>query len=652
MSLKKIGALTSVLGILKTTSGTGGDVVKTLSKFGDLDSAAKYLVRSNNRGKSTLSQSVLFNLLNGAYGTKHGGSHTENEVSASLEAAMQNPSNKNITSSFALTGMLTSLKNAGSGLLTFLKPFLPVIIGTALVGLGYTGFKALDNKFDLTKGTTTKKYETAKEEHETAQSDLKAAQSEYDSNQDRIYELRAKANRTLDESQELNNLQDQNELLGAQVSLKEKIEKQKRIAEGDAALTDLNKEYNQKDYLGLNNEVNRGHKVSMNDMNEAQSMITYMQRQQDAYNTAKDNMLKRHNGELTEEDNNQLQKQQDRIDDVKKELSDKISDISDNAESLVDDEGKALKPEYQNTIDIVDSLIDSYSRLIGSASNTENKLNNLFALDKYSGLQTKLEGIGKSKGTAGILDVLNNDSSYTGLKTALEDKNVSLDDLAAYIMSIADPEKKNIEGIKANLKDEFSYNKKLNNFFKDKSDKDIEGFWDYYQNEGYDAEEYNWKQKDLSKIWDKYIESTKSAEPESATFASKFKNSAEDTATDLDTVTDNFQTDISNIKSAMDSLNSGEMKNSDLTDLIQQFPELAGETDNLQQGLQNLALDKASTAIRKIRDSVKDTTDPKELAQADRYIQSIMDNLNTSEFDMSNAKDNVITSFSSIFVLN
>ena len=61
-------------------------------------------------------------------------------------------------------------------------------------------------------------------------------------------------------------------------------------------------------------------------------------------------------------------------------------------------------------------------------------------------------------------------------------------------------------------------------------------------------------------------------------------------------------------------------KRQDITDLIQQFPELATETDNLQQGLQNLAFDKASDAIGKIRDSVKDVTDPKQLAAADKYI--------------------------------
>lgn len=645
MSLSKIGKLTNTIKSINSGAKNGKDLVSTLRDFGDIKSAAKYLAQSN--AGTTYKTKDLKRMLYGAYKN----STTEEDASDILEKALEKSSTI-MGTGFSLKGIGDSLKNTGSGLLTFLKPFAPLLIGTALAGVGYAGFKFLDNQFDLTKATTTKKYQKAQEEHENAQSDLKAAKSEYDSNQDRIYELRAKENRSLSESQELNNLQDQNELLGAQVSLKEKIAKQKQIAEGDTALTDLNKRYNQKDYLGLSPEINRGRKVSMNDMDEAQSMIDYVQRQQDEYNTAKDNMLKQHNGKLTEKDNNTLQKQQDQIDDVKKELSDKISDISDSANSLVDDKGKALKPEYQKTIDQIDSLIDNYSSIIGSASGTEDKLNNIFALADYADLQTKLESIGKFKGSKGILDALNSNKDYSDLKSALEDKKISADDLASYIMAIADPEALNIEGVKENLKDTFAFMSKLPStsggsiadaFFKDKSDKDIETFWNYLQNNGLDPEENDWGIGTLTSNWNKAMEESKaSSEDASKTFSSLFKNSAEDTATDIDTVTDNFQSSISSIKSAMDSLKSGDMKSSDITDLIQQFPELATETDDLQTGLQKLATDKAATAIGKIRDAVKDTTDPKELAAADKYVQSILDGINTAGFDMSNAQDDVI----------
>lgn len=650
MSLSKIGNLKSAFKA-RSTSG----VSSALAAFGNVGLAGRWLGQINvsKNGENIMTQEKMINLLRSKYPDA-----SEEEILNALNKGATNASAGTMAATGA-TGILGTLKNAGAGLATVLKPLLPVFAGVAAVFAAYQGFKALDNQFDLTKGTTTKKYETAKEKHQKAQSDLETAQSEYDSNQERIYELRAQENRSLSESQELSNLQDQNELLGAQVSLKERLVNTAKIAEADAAQKDLNKKYSQSNYSkDVNGIYNPQNKINVNDMDEAQAMIDYIQYQQDRYDTAYSNIKERHNGDMTqitEEENATLEKQQTNIDKYKADLSEKITGISESAQSLVGEDGKALDTKYQGTLDQIDSLVSNYTDLIGDSSDTEGKLNNLFALADYADFQSKLENIGKSKGTKGILDALkNNDTTYADLKTALEDRKISEDDLASYIMSIADPEAKNIEGIKQNFKDIMGglntddNGKSLigpslyNTFFKDKSDKEIEGFWNYIQDQGLKPKDENWSAADYSHNWDNYVESQKQIDSESALFSSKFKNSAEDTATDLDTITDNFQTDMSNIKSSMDSIKSGTFQNSDITDLIQQFPELATETDNLQQGLQNLAFDKASTAIGKIRDSVKDVTDPKELAAADKYIQSIMDTMDLSGFDMSNAKSAIL----------
>jgi hypothetical protein len=650
MSLSKIGNLKSAFKA-RSTSG----VSSALAAFGNVGLAGRWLGQINvsKNGENIMTQEKMINLLRSKYPDA-----SEEEILNALNKGATNASAGTMAATGA-TGILGTLKNAGAGLATVLKPLLPVFAGVAAVFAAYQGFKALDNQFDLTKGTTTKKYETAKEKHQKAQSDLETAQSEYDSNQERIYELRAQENRSLSESQELSNLQDQNELLGAQVSLKERLVNTAKIAEADAAQKDLNKKYSQSNYSkDVNGIYNPQNKINVNDMDEAQAMIDYIQYQQGRYDTAYSNIKERHNGDMTqitEEENATLEKQQTNIDKYKADLSEKITGISESAQSLVGEDGKALDAKYQGTLDQIDSLVSNYTDLIGSASDTEGKLNNLFALADYADFQSKLENIGKSKGTKGILDALkNNDTTYADLKTALEDRKISEDDLASYIMSIADPEAKNIEGIKQNFKDIMGGSntddngKSLigpslyNTFFKDKSDKEIEGFWNYIQDQGLKPKDENWSAADYSHNWDNYVESQKQIDSESTLFSSLFKNSAEDTATDLDTITDNFQTDMSNIKSSMDSIKSGTFQNSDITDLIQQFPELATETDNLQQGLQNLAFDKASDAIGKIRDSVKDVTDPKQLAAADQYIQSIMDTMDLSGFDMSNAKSAIL----------
>lgn len=649
MSLSKIGNLKSAF------KGSTSGISSALAAFGNVGLAGRWLGQINvsKNGKNIMTQEKMINLLRSKYPDA-----SEEEILNALNKGAANASAGTMAATGA-TGILGTLKNAGAGLATVLKPLLPVFAGVAAVFAAYQVFKALDNQFDLTKGTTTKKYEAAKEKHQKAQSDLETAQSEYDSNQERIYELRAQENRSLSESQELSNLQDQNELLGAQVSLKKRLVNTAKIAEADAAQKDLNKKYRQSNYSkDVNGIYNPQNKINVNDMDEAQAMIDYIQYQQDRYDTAYSNIKERHNGDMTqitEEENATLEKQQTNIDKYKADLSEKITGISESAQSLVGEDGKALDTKYQGTLDQIDSLVSNYTDLIGDSSDTEGKLNNLFALADYADFQSKLENIGKSKGTKGILDALkNNDTTYADLKTALEDRKISEDDLASYIMSIADPEAKNIEGIKQNFKDIMGGSntddngKSLigpslyNTFFKDKSDKEIEGFWNYIQDQGLKPKDENWSAADYSHNWDNYVKSQKQIDSESTLFSSLFKNSAEDTATDLDTITDNFQTDMSNIKSSMDSIKSGTFQNSDITDLIQQFPELATETDNLQQGLQNLAFDKASDAIGKIRDSVKDVTDPKQLAAADQYIQSIMDTMDLSGFDMSNAKSAIL----------
>ena len=136
-----------------------------------------------------------------------------------------------------------------------------------------------------------------------------------------------------------------------------------------------------------------------------------------------------------------------------------------------------------------------------------------------------------------------------------------------------------------------------------------------------------WDEKTTKENFEAAQEVKKKTPEESVTFASKFKNAAEDTATDIDTVTDNFQSDMKNIQSAMESVTNGTFQNSDMADLIQQFPELSNASGDLKDNLQDLAMDKGAEAIGKIRDSVKDVTDPKQLAQADKYVQSIMDTM-------------------------
>lgn len=132
------------------------------------------------------------------------------------------------------------------------------------------------------------------------------------------------------------------------------------------------------------------------------------------------------------------------------------------------------------------------------------------------------------------------------------------------------------EGIKENLEDIFGKDGLgQSDFFKGKTDEELENFWDYLQDNNYNPKQMKWDEETTKKNFEAAQEAKKKTPEESVTFASKFKNAAEDTATDIDTVTDNFQSDMKNIQSAMESVTNGTFQNSDMADLIQQFPELS-----------------------------------------------------------------------------
>lgn len=519
---------------------------------------------------------------------------------------------------------LNGIKSVGSRLSTVLGSIAPTLIGMLFTGLAVRlGKISWDNFF--TNNAAKSRYKESSEKYSTAKSELENLQSQKASNKERLYELNAKGNLSTSEQQERNNLIRENQALDSQTELKKNLvsSTQKQLA------LDAKKALEKRSFQGNLFGTNAlGHTTSASDLDYAEQLIqglnTKKSERQDIVNDTSLSDSKKE-AQVTAKDK--------KITQYETELADLMSSISETAQDLYDDNGNLIdKKNTQKVEDKINSLFNAYAKATDSTDYISDKIDNIFAKSDFKDAEDQLIEAGKSGGRDAVKEKIDD---ISGLSKALKNYGVDVDDLLDDIMSQARPDEKSFDGIKENFADMFGKDSDMYKFFDDKKQQDVIDFWDYLQNNNLDPEEYNWKQKDLSDNWDDFKESQKTAATESATFASKFKNSAEDTATDLDTVTDNFQTDISNIKSAMDSLKSGDMKSSDITDLIQQFPELATETDNLQTGLQKLATDKASNAIGKIRDAVKDTTDPKELAAADKYVQSILDGINTAGFDMS-----------------
>lgn len=634
MSLSKIGKVSNAVKLLNTAA-TRGDIATGISSLSNSLRAAGNMSAGVNwisKYGKVLDSGIAYQALKQAFPKE---SLTE-DMLAKIGYTANGAGKVGNASKFSSVG------STFAGLGTFLKSIWPVLAVVGGIAAGTAAWKWADDKFTITKATAKKHSDESAQAYQNAKTELSTKQSQYDTNQDRIHELRATQNRTSDENAELSQLTKENSLLGTQVSVQKKLVDAKAQQQAIDADMNLNKKYTTSQAVA--NEYSDSVVAKQEDIVEETTRkvneLAELQKKRDAAYQKLDQMSADDEG-FTEQQNiaNQMD---DRVSKKQSEIADAMDEISDDYNRLFDeDTGALINPKTKDTAKSVEDLFSLYGRVTDSSQEETDRINNIFAKAKFDGVEDQLVNAGKSGGTDAVKA---NISEIDGLQEALDNAGISADTLASNIMAIARPDEKNLEGIKENLKDIFDISADLNegdnfvgpsgnlyNFFKDKTDKQIEDFWNYYSDQGLDGSDWNYM--DLASNFNKSQEKVK-IEAESKTFSSFFKNSAEDTATDLDTITDNFQTDMSNIKSSMDPIKSGTFQNSDVTDLIQQFPELATETDNLQQGLQNLAFDKASDAVGKIRDSVKGVTDPKQLAAADKYVQSIMDTMDLSGFDL------------------
>ena len=596
--------------------------------FGDQDSAAKWFGRLNTKsdGSSVITDGIM-DIFQEAFKKIDADSIKKN-----ISKGAKTISLKEILSN-GLTNLIGGATSLGGGLAAVLGSVAGVAIPALLAGVAvYAGKSLWDNV--LTNNNANKKYEESSQKYDNAVSERDSLQSEYNTNKERYYELNAKENRSTDEQAELENLASKNSLMESQLKVKDNLvdatQKQQALDAKDA----LEKSGLRTDKTSAHwyeNGLLRG-KTGVkyqDDIDEANDMIEKLNRQK----AEREELISNESNYSPEKFKKKLASIEDDISTTEGQLTDSVADISDKAQDLWDDNGNLIDESARNTAKRVQQLTDNYKKAVGSTSTTSDKMNNIFALSQFSDLKDKLIAAGKSGGTDAIQKMIDDTD---GLKDAMSNAGLTADDLKDSIMSIADPDAKNLEGIKENLEDIFGKDGLgQSDFFKGKTDKELENFWDYLQDNNYNPKQMNWNEETTKKNFEAAQEAKKKTPEESATFASKFKNAAEDTATDIDTVTDNFQSDMKNIQSAMESVTNGTFQNSDMADLIQQFPELSNASGDLNDNLQNLAMDKGAEAIGKIRDSVKDVTDPKQLAQADKYVQSIMDTMDMSDFDFS-----------------
>ena len=113
-----------------------------------------------------------------------------------------------------------------------------------------------------------------------------------------------------------------------------------------------------------------------------------------------------------------------------------------------------------------------------------------------------------------------------------------------------------------------------------------------------------------------------------------------DSDSEVSSSIDTLQSDISSLSDTLAKLKSGEFKESDLTDLIQQFPQLAEGTDDLQKSIANLKVTKVTDTINKIDEAMAGATN-EQLGYAKALKESILKGTDLSDIDADTAKQEI-----------
>ena len=543
----------------------------------------------------------------------------------------------------AIEGIVTAFRNSASGAelaKTAISGLWGVIsahpIGAAIAAV--TGLVLVFNYLDQAAERANERMEESFNDYNDSKDELDDINSQLNDTQKSINDLNSKGNLTFIEKSQLADLQKATSELQIQADLKDKeVTRKAKEAAVDAVdayeknfsdkvtQEDVDKYADQYNNLGLtDNEDNLTSLIAGIQQYEKirKSLLVQNNTEDAAYyqqeiDTAKDNAWER--VELLE--------------DYKSKLEALPQDI------LTDDQKQVLS-------EITDSITYAYQELDPNKWKSM-QIDNLFNKTAFSGVKDELINIAKETDNVGITtqDLIN---KYPILAKTAEQMGLSVEDIIEEINSDAnivdiDKVKKGlyrsfvpqIEGASEQLRDKLKND--WNTFTKDFTDNDFKIL-------------YNISQENDTSTWDikSWKEAYKSAvsgvqdNVEKVTLESVLSDTSDGS---LSSMIDSYQSNISTLSDTLSTLKTGEFKDSDLTDLIQQFPELADSTDDLQKAIANLQADQLTSVLSQIDDAMADASDD-EIAKANALKQALIDNADFSDIDPSKISSKIIKAYS------
>lgn len=563
------------------------------------------------------------------------------------------------------------------------------------------------DKIHVTATESKEKLSNMFSDYSSNESEIESLNSELEETKSKINELQAKGHLSLVEQEDLSKLQSQNQELERTLSLKkaqQKIDAKGLATQADETfekythdqtmdnqsykdvsfdknkIKNKEKEYSKDSQTRINTklgktlvdniwdadstEIDADQLLDLsfkdNDINSMVAAYKAIENEQDRVKENLDDIAKKGSNASEQEltDAKELQKYNTELDqklvDVQSDMTDYASGMQEAYNSYQEafDEGVITKQQLQN-MQSIKEFLQEYSKIIGdSASSTEDAITNIFAKKQFEGVEDSLVKAGKKGETA----VQNMIKSTPGLEKALDDADISVQDLSDHIMAIADPDSLNAKEIRKQLKEAFiddkydlnfqmgeSADRTWENFIRDKSDEEIEIMYRYVNNNNIDLADKTGD--DLDYIFKQATDAQEVTDKASNTFSSLMKDS-EGNETELSKSASSFKSDMDSIGTALDSLNEHSLDKSGINDLLTEFPDLASQTDNLQAALTKLSLDKIIEFGKTWKESTKDLKGT-ELQKANNYFASMLDGFDLSNVDLKTMRNKIAELISS-----
>lgn len=519
------------------------------------------------------------------------------------------------------------ITGAMSGILAVISAH-PIIAAVAAVGALAVAY----DKLHVSAKEANENMQNSMGEYDKSNSDLENLNQQLDETKSSIAELNAKGSLSFVEESELEKLKKASSELQIQADLKEKETERKAKDAAEKTVDAYHKNFKHEisEKATKQDYENGSAFTSFNDASDISMMLAGIQQYDESRKKA-----------IIRGDVEEAQSYADTISDATKsvwEQVDSLSEYKSNLESLPYDQ---LTQEQKDTLDTIDDAIEHVYQTLDPAKWKSMKLDDIFNEGNFADARDSLVEMAKNTNNVGItVDQLR--GKYPLLATAVEKAGLSVQDVVDNINS--DAGILDIDQVKRQLKNDFipdmendsllvkaKFENDWSEFTKDFKDEDFEILYTIKQSNDTDG----WSIDEWKNQYDAMKNGVDNSEL--ITFASIMGDTEDDS---LSKSIDDFQEKTSTINTALQTLQEGgKLSSSDISDLIQQFPQLANETDNLGSALAGLNADNLSSMLSSIDEQMDKVTSDSDKKAFQSLKDQLIDSVDLSGVDKSKVTD-------------